>query len=63
MTKDKELLLIAKKYYYDLLDQLFNDPTKFKILNEDPTLHNLSTIQRYWNAIELKGEITKDESK
>ena len=57
------MLLLAKKYYYDLLDQLFNDPTKYKILNEDPTLRNLSTIQRYLNTIELKGEITKDENK
>ena len=42
---------------------MFNDPTKFEILNEDPTLGNLSTIQRYLNTLELRGEITKDENK
>ena len=42
---------------------MFNDPTKFEILNEDPTLGNLSAIQRYLNTLELRGEITKDENK
>ena len=47
----------------DSLDQLSNNSTKFEILNEDPTLCNLSTIQRYLNALELRDEITKDENK
>ena len=52
-----------KLKYYNFLDQLFNDPTKFVILNEDPTLQNLSPIQRYLNILELRGEIRKDENK
>ena len=43
--------------------QLFSDLTKFGILNKDPTLPNLSTIQIYLNTLELRGEMTKDENK
>ena len=39
--------------YYNSLEQLFNNPAKFEILNEDPTLRNLSTIQGYLNTQEL----------
>ena len=55
--------MLTKKDYYDSLDQLFNDPIKFEILNEDPRLRNLSTIKRYLNTLELRGEITKEENK
>ena len=48
---------INKKDYCDSLGLLFNDPRKFEILNEDPTLRNLSTIQRYLNTLELRGDI------
>ena len=57
------IMLLQKKDYYDSLEQLFNDPTKFEILNEDPTLFNFSTIQRYLNTLELRGEITTEENK
>ena len=45
------------------LGQLFNDATKFEILNKDPILCSLSTIQKYLNTIELRGEIKKNENK
>ena len=57
------MILLTKKDYYDSLDQLFNDPIKFEILNEDPRLRNLSTIKRYLNTLELRGEMTKEENK
>ena len=56
--KDKELLTVDWLQfvdYYNSLDQLFNDPTKFEVLSEDPTLHDLSTIQRYLNTLEFEG--------
>ena len=49
--------------YLRFFRPIFNDPTKFEILNEDPTLRNLSTIQRYLNTLEMRGEITKDENR
>ena len=55
--------VVNKKDCYDVLVQLFSDATKFGIHNKNLTLHNLSTIQLYLNAIELRGEITKDENK
>ena len=57
------IVVVNKKDYYDSLDQLLNYPIKFEILNEEPTLPNLSTIQRYLNTRELRVEITKDENK
>ena len=58
--KRKGIVAVNKK---DSLDQLFNDPTKFEILKEDPTLRNLSTIQKYLNALKLRGEIKKYENR
>ena len=58
-------MLLTKRIidYYNSLEQLFNNPAKFEILNEDPTLRNLSTIQGYLNTLELSAEITKDKNK
>ena len=61
--KGQGIAIFNKKDYYDSLDQLFNDSTKFETLNEDPTSRNLSTIQRSLNTLELRGKITKDENK
>ena len=61
--KGQGIVVVNKKGYYDSLDQLFIDPTKFEILNEDPTLRDLSAIQRYLNTLELRGEITTEENK
>ena len=36
--KVQGVVIVNKKDYYDSLDQLFNDPIKFKTLNEDPIL-------------------------
>ena len=52
--KRQGIVVVNKNDYYDSLDQLFNDPTKFEILNEDPTLRNLSVIQRHLNTLELR---------
>ena len=61
--KGKGIVVVNKKNYYDSLDQLFNDPTKFDFVNEDPTLHNLSTIQRCLNTLQLRGKMIKDKNK
>ena len=61
--KGQGIVVVNKNDYDDSLDQLLHDLTKFEILNEDPTLRNLSRIQRYMNALELRGEITKRENK
>ena len=38
--KGQGIVVVTKKDCYDSLDQLFDDPTKFEVLNKDPTLHN-----------------------
>ena len=44
--KGQGIVVVTKKDCYDSLDQLFDDPTKFEVLNEDPTLiiFNISKI-------------------
>ena len=39
------IVVVNKKYYYNSLDQFFNDPTKFEILNEKPTLRNFQQFK------------------
>ena len=42
---------------------LFSDKSKFKVVNEDPTLRNLSTVQNYLNNLFSRGEITEEQKK
>ena len=57
------IVIINKKDYIQSLDRLFNDKSKFEVLKEDPTLRNLSTLQKYLNTLCKRGEITEDEKK
>ena len=61
--KGHVIVIISKKDYFQSLDRLSNDKTKFEILEEDPTSRNLNTIQNYLNTWYKRGEITKDEKK
>ena len=62
-NKGQGRVIINKKDYFQSLDRLFSDKTKFEILEEDPTLRNLNTIQNYLNTLYKRGEITEDEKK
>ena len=62
-SKGQGRVIINKKDYFQSLDRLFSDKTKFEILEEDPTLRNLNTIQNYLNTLYKRGEITEDEKK
>ena len=61
--KGQGIVINNKKDYFQSLDRLLNDKTKFEILEEDPTLRNLNTIQNYLNTLYKRGEITEDEKK
>ena len=45
------------------MERLFSDQRKFKVLNEDPTIRNLRTVQNYLNTLCNRGEITELEKK
>ena len=47
------------------MKRLFQDQRKFKVLNEDPTIRNLRTVQNYLNTYTLcnRDEITGLEKK
>ena len=38
-------ILLSKDTYTNTVERIFKDKTKFKMLNHDPTLTNLKTIQ------------------
>ena len=45
------------------MERLFNDTSKFVLLQEDPTLRNLLTVQTYLNTLHKRNEITlKDKN-
>ena len=48
--KGQGIVLIDKTDYYNSMERLFNDTSKFTFLQKDPTLQNLSTVQTYLNT-------------
>ena len=61
--KGKGVALIKKSDYKQSMEHLFLDQRKFKLLNKDPTIRNLRTVQNYLNTLYIRGEITKLEKK
>ena len=59
--KGQCIVIINKKNCFQSFDRLFNDKTMFVILEDDPTLRNLNTIQNYLNTLYKREEITEDE--
>ena len=45
------------------MERLFSDQRKFKVLNEDPTIRSLRTVQNYLNTLYNRGETTELEKK
>ena len=43
------------------MERLFNDTSKFMLLQEDPTLHKLSTVQTYLNTLHKRNEIALED--
>ena len=58
--KVQRVVLIYKTDYYNSIERLFNDTSKFTLLQEDPKLRNLSTVQTYLNTLQ-RNEITLED--
>ena len=43
------------------MERLFNDTRKFTLLQEDPALRNLSTVQTYLNTLNKRNEIALED--
>ena len=61
LDKGQRLDLIGEIDYYNLMQHLFIDTTKYNILQQDQTLWNLSTTRIYLNTSYKHNEITEDK--
>ena len=63
LDKGQSTVLVNKTDYYNSLDRLFCDKTKFQVFENDPTLTNDKTIQTYIQILFKRGEITEKEGR
>ena len=61
--KGQGIVLVNKDDYIRNIECLFSDKTKFQVLDKDPTLQSLNTVQNYLNTLFNRGEISNDEKK
>ena len=61
--KGQGIVLVNKDDYIQNIEYLFSDKTKFQVLNKDPILQFLNTVQNYVNKLFNCGEISNDEKK
>ena len=61
--KSQGVVLLSKDTYTNTAERIFKDKRKFKMLNHDPTLTNLKTIQSYLKTLLKREEITEEEEK
>ena len=59
--KGQGVVLIDKIDYYNSMEQIFNDKTKVKVVNGDPTFRNLASVQNYLNTLVSRGELTEND--
>ena len=57
------VLLINNLDYYQSLDHLFIDKKKFKEIDKDPTMTQLSTLKNYLRSLLKRGELTEKQYK
>ena len=56
--KGNGIVLIKSTDYFNSLEKLFSDKTKFKKIKEDPTPARLTSIQRYLKQLNKRGELS-----
>ena len=59
--KGQGIVLINRDDYNNSLENLFNDTSKFQLLDHDPTIRNLSTVQSYLNTLYNYQEISLED--
>ena len=56
--KGQGVVLVTKDDYVNSIQHIFSDKRKFKIVKDDPTIKNLTTMQKYIKTLAKRGEIT-----
>ena len=59
--KGQGVVLINRTDYVKSMESLFGDKKKFKVVDRDPTITRVNTIQTYLNNIFKRNEITEEE--
>ena len=59
--KGQGIALINRDNYNNSLQNLFNHTSKFQLLDHDPTIPNLSTVQSYLNTLYKRQEIALED--
>ena len=59
--KGNGVVLINNIDYYQSLEHLFIDKKKFKQIEKDPTMAQLSTLQNYLRSLLKQGELTEEQ--
>ena len=59
--KGQGVVLIDKIDYYNSMERILNDKTKFKVVNDDHTFRNLVSVQNYLNTLVSRGKVTEDD--
>ena len=60
--KGQGIALVNRNDYNNSLENLFNDTSKFQLLDVDRTIRNLSTVQSYLNTLYNRQEITLEDN-
>ena len=63
MGKGNGVVFVSNSDYYQSLESLFSDKSKFRLIDEDPTLTQLSSLQRYLRTLFNRDEISEDQLK
>ena len=63
LHKGNGVVLINNVDYYPSLEHLFIDKKKFKQVDKDPTMTQLSTLQNYLRSLFKRGELTEEQYK
>ena len=51
------MVLVQTIDYYNAVENLFSDPSKFKQIYNDPTSTRLTSLQRYLKELNKRGEL------
>ena len=59
--KGQGVVLIDKIDYYNSMERIFNDKTKFKVVNNDPTFRTVALVQNSLNTLVSRSELTEND--
>ena len=61
--KGRGIVLVNHGDYVNSMQRIFDDASKFKKIEKDPTITRLTTVENYLKTLCKRGEITESEKK